>query len=382
MKIFQTVVLGLVAAAATITTTAAFSMTPYGRSAVSLKMAEDEIVPVDSAALDSAALDAAPIAADPVDADPVDAAPVDAEPAASAQPEKFTVYVGNLPFSSTSDQISGLFADKGIPVLNVAMPMNQNAIDEATGLPKSKGFCFVDVDSEEMIVAAVEAFHEMNLDGRTMRVNKLLPKEEVEKRQNKRDQNYTPDGSKKMYVGNLPFDASHDEIKDYFEQYGEVTDLYIPMRDDRPRGFCFITMGSENADTAMAELNGADFLGRPLVVNEPLKKGESLPSRPSRAKQFKLYVGNLSFYTTMETLQGVFEEFGEVYDCYLPTDPNTDQPRGFGFITMEQADGEVAINELDGLELDGRFIRVNEAQGKRRGPPPPPQNDEDDTGDW
>ncbi len=184
-----------------------------------------------------------------------------------------------------------------------------------------------------------------------------------------------------MYVGNLSFDATYDEIKDHFEQYGEVQDLYIPMRDDRPRGFCFITLATADADNAMAELNGVEFLGRPLVVNEPLKKGESLPDRGPRKQQFKLYVGNLSFYTTQETLQGVFEEFGEVFDCYLPTDPNTDQPRGFGFISMDQADGEVAIQELDGLELDGRFIRVNEAQGKRRASPPPQSNYGDEE-DW
>ena len=73
--------------------------------------------------------------------------------------------------------------------------MNQNMIDEDTGMPKSKGFCFVDVESEEMIAAAVEAFHEVDLDGRPMRVNKLLPKEEVQQQQNKRDKNYTPDGT-------------------------------------------------------------------------------------------------------------------------------------------------------------------------------------------
>jgi len=339
------------AAAATMTTTSAFSMAPSARSATSLMMSDE------SAAVGDA-------------------------PAAFEEPEKHTVYVGNLPFSATRDQISGLFSEQGISVLNVAMPMNQNMVDDITGMPKCKGFCFVDVESEDQIIAAVDAFNQKDLDGRTMRVNKLLPKEEVQQRQNKRDKNFTPDGQKKLYVGNLPFDATHDEIKDCFEQFGEVRDLYIPLRDDRPRGFCFITMDTESADKAMADLDGADFLGRPLVVNEPLKKGESLPPRAPRAKQFKLYVGNLSFYTTRETLQGVFEEFGDVYDCYLPTDPNTDQPRGFGFITMEQADGEAAITELDGLELDGRFIRVNEAQGKRRGPPPPSQYDENDDGDW
>jgi cold-inducible RNA-binding protein len=99
-------------------------------------------------------------------------------------------------------------------------------------------------------------------------------------------------------------------------------------------------------------------------------------------KQDKLYVGNLSFYTTKDVLKGVFEEFGEVYDCYVPTDPTTDKPRGFAFITMDRESGEEAIAELDGLEIDGRFIRVNEAQGKKTGGAPPPRrNNYNDDGD-
>jgi len=279
--------------------------------------------------------------------------------------DRKTVYVGNLPFSVTKDQILNLFTAAGIKVIAVAMPLNPDMIDEVTGKQKSKGFAFVDVESEEMIEAAVEALHQVELDGRTMRVNKLLPKEEIAKRQSKNDRNYTTDGKKKLYVGNLKFEATVDEIDALFSEYGDVSDTYLPMRDGNPRGFCFVTMDTEGADKAMTELDGANFQGRDLVVNEPLKKGEKSPPRNQRPA-YKLYVGNLSFYTSQETLCNVFSEFGEVYDCYLPTDPNTDQARGFGFVTMEQADGEVAINELDGLELDGRFIRVNEAQGKRR----------------
>jgi len=348
MKIFQTTVLGLMALAASLTTTSAFSMSPSGRSAFSLMMSDEESASVEDTFVPP------------------------------EEPEKHTVYVGNLPFSTTQDQIQDLFSDKGISVLNIAMPMSGDTMEDQ----RSKGFCFVDVENEDSITSAVDAFNEMYFDGRNMRVNKLLPKEEVQNRNNRRDKNFTPDGQKKMYVGNLSFDATYDDIKEHFGQYGEVSDLYIPMRDDRPRGFCFITMPTESADKAMSELNDADFMGRSLVVNEPLKKGETLPPRQGRAQQFKLYVGNLSFYTTQETLQGVFEEFGEVFDCYLPTNPDTDQPRGFGFISMSQADGEIAINELDGLELDGRFIRVNEAQGKRRGPPPPQNYDNNDDADW
>lgn len=369
MKFLQTALLGLMATAATMTTTtSAFSMAPAGRSAVGISRSPISLMMSE----ETSAVEEAPAASDE---------PAPAPAPASSEPVKHTVYVGNLPFSSTREQISDLFTGKDISVINVAMPMNQERLDDS-GMPTSKGFCFVDVASEEMIVSAVEAFNEMELDGRSLRVNKLLPKEEMEK-QTSRAKNYTPDGQKKLYVGNLPFEAEYDQIKEHFEQFGDVKDLYIPLRGDQSRGFCFVTMDSESADKAMAELDSVDFMGRPLVVNEPLKKGQSLPARAPRAKQFKLYVGNLSFYTTRETVEGVFEEFGEVYDCYLPTDPSTDQPRGFGFITMDQEDGEIAIQELDGLELDGRFIRVNEAQGKRRPPPTEEDNNEDgDVTEW
>lgn len=378
MKFTQTAFLGLMAVAMT-TTTTAFSMAPrsiFRSKCTSVSVARQ--VSLMGSEETSGAVDDPQSSFDPELDDLL--SPTDSDSSAeeaSAAPVaeiKHTVYVGNLPFSSTKEDVSSMFSEIDVNVLNIAMPTNPNMIDEATGMAKSKGFCFVDVESEDMIVAAVEAFNDVELEGRTMRVNKLLPKEEIEK--TRRDRNYTPDGKKKLYVGNLSFDATQDDIKDYFEEFGQVSDLYVPMRDGQSRGFCFVTMDTENANKAMAELDGANFLGRTLTVNEPLKKGDSLPPRRSRQTQFKLYVGNLSFYTTRETLQGVFEEFGEVYDCYLPTDPNTDQPRGFGFITMDKDNGEAAIAELDGLELEGRFIRVNEAQGKRRDPPSPSYGDD------
>lgn len=62
----------------------------------------------------------------------------------------------------------------------------------------------------------------------------------------------------------------------------------------------------------------------------------------------------------------VFEEFGQVYDCYIPQDSERGGSRGFGFITMEQDAALEAIDALDGCELEGRIIAVNEAQIKRR----------------
>ena len=60
----------------------------------------------------------------------------------------------------------------------------------------------------------------------------------------------------------------------------------------------------------------------------------------------------------------LFEEFGEVYDCYLPEDPETGGSRGFGFVTLDKDAAEAAIRATNGCELDGRIIRVNAAQPK------------------
>mmetsp|Transcript_24062 Transcript_24062/g.44705 ORF Transcript_24062/g.44705 Transcript_24062/m.44705 type:complete len:411 (+) Transcript_24062:204-1436(+) len=279
--------------------------------------------------------------------------------------EEHKIYVGNFPFSTSQDDIRELFQDK-VAITSLSMPTNPQRVDEETGMPLSKGFAFVSVESEEDVERAVEALDGAEVGGRTIRVNKLLPKDQVPNR-NRNDRKFVAEGKKKLYVGNVPFDSTPEDLRDLFEEFGDVSDVYIPLRDGRARGFAFVTMEEDKADLAMKETNGLEFMGRRLVVNEPLGKGEkNAVRRTNNNSQFKIYVGNLSFYTTRETLQGVFEEFGEVYDCYIPVDVDTDKPRGFAFVTMDRESGEQAIAELDDLELDGRFIRVNEAQGKRK----------------
>jgi RNA recognition motif-containing protein len=77
----------------------------------------------------------------------------------------------------------------------------------------------------------------------------------------------------------------------------------------------------------------------------------------------KLFVGGLSWGTTDDGLRQAFERFGEVLEAKVVTDRETGRSRGFGFVTFAdgQAAGE-AIAEMDGTELDGRSINVNEAR--------------------
>ena len=77
----------------------------------------------------------------------------------------------------------------------------------------------------------------------------------------------------------------------------------------------------------------------------------------------KLYVGNLSFETTENDLQDLFEKHGQVSEVALMMDRMTGKSRGFAFVTMnEKAEAEAAISALNGKELNGRTLSVSEAR--------------------
>ncbi len=76
----------------------------------------------------------------------------------------------------------------------------------------------------------------------------------------------------------------------------------------------------------------------------------------------KLYVGNLSYGTTSESLKAGFQAAGNVIKADVLTDKMTGRSRGFGFVEMEDADAEKAISMFDGKDFEGRMIKVNEAR--------------------
>lgn len=80
----------------------------------------------------------------------------------------------------------------------------------------------------------------------------------------------------------------------------------------------------------------------------------------------KLYVGNLSFDTTEDSLRELFAKHGSVESAKLITDRDTGRPRGFGFVEMSNADASRAIQALNGQQFEGRALRVNEAQELNR----------------
>jgi cold-inducible RNA-binding protein len=82
----------------------------------------------------------------------------------------------------------------------------------------------------------------------------------------------------------------------------------------------------------------------------------------------KIYVGNLSFQTTADGLREKFAPHGEVSEVAIVNDRETGRSRGFGFVTMAQdSQAQTAITALNGTEVDGRALNVNEARPKTGG---------------
>lgn len=77
----------------------------------------------------------------------------------------------------------------------------------------------------------------------------------------------------------------------------------------------------------------------------------------------RIYVGNLSFGTTQDTIEAEFGRFGTVTEVHVPTDRMSGRPRGFAFVTMaSDEEGNAAIEAMNGVELEGRTLTVNEAR--------------------
>ena len=89
--------------------------------------------------------------------------------------------------------------------------------------------------------------------------------------------------------------------------------------------------------------------------HDPRKPGETA---------VKIYVGNLSFDTSEDSLRNAFAEHGDVQEVAVITDRDTGRPRGFAFVTMPDSAARTAIDAINGKELDGRTLNVNEARAK------------------
>lgn len=189
----------------------------------------------------------------------------------------------------------------------------------------------------------------------------------------------------RLYVGNLPYAMTSSQLADIFAEAGPVISVEIVYDrvTDRSRGFAFVTMaGVEEAKEAIRMFNGSQVGGRTVKVNFPEvpRGGEREVMGPKIQSSYqsfvdsphKLYAGNLSWSVTSQKLREIFADQPGLLSAKVIYDRQSGRSQGYGFITFESAESvESALNELNGVDVEGRIMRLNMAEDRARRTPPP-----------
>ncbi|XP_063059781.1 RNA-binding protein 14a isoform X2 [Engraulis encrasicolus] len=149
-------------------------------------------------------------------------------------------------------------------------------------------------------------------------------------------------GAAKLFVGNLSLDISQEDLMTLFAPYGQVVGCSLL------RQFAFVHLQGDT-ERAIRDLNGRDFKGRNLVVEE---------SRMRPMNSTRVFVGNLSAQCTAEDLHELFQTFGRVIECDK-VKARLSSSAGYAFVHMERKeDAQTAIEALNGTTFKGRPLSV------------------------
>ncbi|XP_052189346.1 28 kDa ribonucleoprotein, chloroplastic-like [Diospyros lotus] len=172
----------------------------------------------------------------------------------------------------------------------------------------------------------------------------------------------------KLYFGNLPYHCDSAQLAGIIQQYAspELVEVLYDRDSGRSRGFAFVTMSSiEDCNAIIQNLDGREYGGRTLRVNFSDKPRAREPLYPET--EYKLFVGNLAWSVTSESLTQAFQEYGNVVGARVLYDGETGRSRGYGFVCyLTKSEMDAALESLNGVELEGRAMRVSLAQGKRQ----------------
>ena len=187
-----------------------------------------------------------------------------------------------------------------------------------------------------------------------------------------------------LFVGRLSWNIDDAWLQREFEKYPGVTSARVisDRATGRSKGYGYVDFESKTvAEKALEEMQGAELDGRPINVDLSTSKPKSQnPSdrsndRASRYGDAKsepsdtLFIGNLSFDSNRDSVQEFFAEYGPVLGVRLPTHPETEQLKGFGYVQFESSDAaQKALDNLNGQYLNDRAVRLDFST-------PKPQND-------
>jgi len=299
----------------------------------------------------------------------------------SSDPESQSrrIYVGNLSWDVTWSELKDHMRTAGDVV-------RADVICEHNG--RSKGCGIVEFETEEGAQKAIETLTNTELQGRTIFVREDREGSGSEGKGGHRSKNigahsmnHNQTSNNSVYVWNLSYDVSWQDLKDHMRKAGNVDQATILTGNDGSTSIgCGIVVYQSARDAARAirELQESDLKGRPVRLRED--KVVSAGSRSERgpragrggrgggggrgysddptSKAAQLYVGNLSYDTTWRDLKEHFKQAGEVVRADIKSSDNG-RSKGFGIVRFARPeDAEGAISALSGVELDGRSLEV------------------------
>jgi RNA recognition motif-containing protein len=230
------------------------------------------------------------------------------------------LFVGNLSFNVDSAQLAQLFESAG----NVEMV--EVIYDKVTG--RSRGFGFVTMSTAAEVEAAAQQFNNYEFEGRPLRVNAGPPPP-------KREESFSRGPRSGGYGSERSGGYGSERSGGYGSQRSERSGGYGSQRSERSGGY-----GSERSSYGSGSGSGSGSSDR-------------------------IYVGNLSWGVDDSALENLFSEQGKVVEARVIYDRDTGRSKGFGFVTLGSAqEVQKAINSLNGADLDGRQIRVSEAEAR------------------
>ncbi|KAG7662603.1 NSR1 [[Candida] subhashii] len=174
-----------------------------------------------------------------------------------------------------------------------------------------------------------------------------------------------------LFVGRLSWNVDDEWLQREFEPLGGVISARVIMdkATGKSRGYGYVDFESkEAAERALNEYQGREMDGRPINLDMSTGKPHAAKSN-DRAKQYgdtpsapsdTLFIGNLSFNADRDSLFNTFGEYGSVISCRVPTHPDTQQPKGFGYVQFSSIDeAKAALEALNGELIDGRPCRLD-----------------------
>lgn len=281
-----------------------------------------------------------------------------------------SIFVGNLSFDATNDDVRGLFEEYAIAKADIGMRRG-----------RSRGMAVIQFENQDDVAAAIAKFNNSNFQGRELVVRENQPPPDKLRRDreggnDRRGAEASGEPSTELFVGNLPFSVGWKDLKDLFREAGDVARADVKLnRGGQSRGFGIVDFRSvADATAALEKFNGYRWDGRALEVRYGHKQAGAAAVSSSKNsdltegvtangdKSATIFVGNLPFITTQQDLFELFETVGKVERAEVQYD-NRSRPSGNAVVRFGSDElAETAIRNLDNYNYGGRDLRISFAK--------------------